>query len=132
MGKTHMFGFATASRVFDLPFTIELDCIADATPELARQARDRFGFRRYAENWQQLAEDPTIDVLDITAPNALHRDMAMAGAAAGKHIYCEKPLATSVAARCGNDPCRGSGRKQDAGGLQLSRQPDVQLGETAD
>ncbi len=97
MGKTHIFGFATASRVFDLPFEIELDCIADANRELAREAMSRFGFRRHAENWEELAADPDIDVLDITAPNAFHRDMALAGAAAGKHIYCEKPLATSVA-----------------------------------
>ncbi len=97
MGKTHIFGFATANRVFDLPFDVVLECIADATPQLARQARDRFGFNRSADIWQDLAEDPDIDVLDITAPNALHREMAIAGARAGKHVYCEKPLANNVA-----------------------------------
>ena len=97
MGKTHIFGFATAARVFDLPFDIELDCIADATPELARAARSRFGFRRYAESWEELASDPDIDLLDITSPNAFHRPMAIAGLSAGKHVYCEKPLAVDVA-----------------------------------
>ena len=97
MGKTHIFGFATAARVFDLPYEIRLECIADATPELARSAMARFGFCRYAKSWEELAADPDIDVLDITAPNAFHRDMAIAGAASGKHIYCEKPIATSAA-----------------------------------
>ena len=96
MGKTHIFGFATAARVFDLPVRIELECIADATPELARAAMSRYGFRRHADSWEELAADPEIDVLDITAPNALHRPMAIAGLAAGKHIYCEKPLAVDV------------------------------------
>ena len=97
MGKTHIFGFATANRVFDLPYDIVLECIADATPQLARRARDRFGFNRSADSWQDLVDDPKIDVLDITAPNALHREMAIAGASAGKHVYCEKPLANNVA-----------------------------------
>ena len=37
--------------------------------------------------------DPEIDVVNITAPNALHKEMALAAVAAGKHVYCEKPLA---------------------------------------
>ena len=37
--------------------------------------------------------DPEIDIIDITAPNALHKEMALEAIAAGKHVYCEKPLA---------------------------------------
>ncbi len=96
MGKTHTFGFATASRVFDMPFSIELDCIADATPELAQKARRLLGFKRAVGDWRDLINDPQIDIVDITAPNAFHKDMALAAIAAGKHVYCEKPLATTV------------------------------------
>jgi predicted dehydrogenase len=93
MGKTHVFGFATAARVFDMPFEIEMECIADATQELAEAARASFGFSRATVDWRDLISDPSIDIIDITAPNALHKEMAMAAIAAGKHVYCEKPLA---------------------------------------
>ena len=44
-----------------------------------------------------LLTDPNIDVIDITTPNDLHPEIAVAAAKAGKHIYCEKPLANSAA-----------------------------------
>jgi predicted dehydrogenase len=47
-------------------------------------------------DWRDLLADPTIDLIDITAPNALHHEMAMAAIAAGKHVYCEKPLAPAL------------------------------------
>ena len=93
MGKAHAFGFATAERVFDLPVSFEMDILADATLDLAEAARAAFGFQRATENWRDLISDPSIDIVDITAPNALHKEMALAAIAAGKHVYCEKPLA---------------------------------------
>ncbi len=93
MGRTHVFGFATAAPVFDLPCEIRLECVADATDELAKAAQTSFGFRRASGDWRTLLDDPAIDIVDITAPNALHKEMALAALAAGKHVYCEKPLA---------------------------------------
>lgn len=97
MGKAHVFGFATAERVFDLAVSFEMDVIADATPELAETARQAFGFARATGNWRDLIDDPELHVVDITAPNALHKEMALAAIAAGKHVYCEKPLAPLAA-----------------------------------
>lgn len=93
MGKTHVFGFATANRVFDLPFNVRFECVADVNDELANAAGKSFGFRRSSGDWRTLLDDPNIDIIDITTPNALHREMALAAIAAGKHVYCEKPLA---------------------------------------
>ena len=97
MGKTHVFGFATATRVFDLPFEISFECIADQTPELAEGARAAFGFKRCTADWRSMLDDPKIEIIDITAPNAFHKEMALAALAAGKHVYCEKPLAPLAA-----------------------------------
>lgn len=97
MGKAHVFGFASASRVFDLPFEIELRSLADVTLPQAEAAAKAFGFARATDNWRDLIEDPEIDVVDITAPNALHKQIALAAVAAGKHVYCEKPLAPLAA-----------------------------------
>ncbi len=93
MGKTHSFGFATAARVFDLPVSFEMEVLADISMEHAENARHELGFNRATDNWRDLIGDPSIDVVDITAPNALHKEMALAAIAAGKHVYCEKPLA---------------------------------------
>jgi predicted dehydrogenase len=93
MGKTHVFGFAAAMRVFDLPYEVELTAIADVTIAQAEAARAALGFQRATDDWRSLVADPGIDLIDITAPNALHKEMALAAIAAGKHVYCEKPLA---------------------------------------
>ncbi len=93
MGKAHVFGFASAPRVFDLACDLELHTVADVTAETAARAAAAFGFAHATTRWQDIMEDPGIDLVSITAPNALHKDMALAAIRAGKHVYCEKPLA---------------------------------------
>ncbi len=93
MGKTHVFGFASAPRVFELPYDLELHTVADITHEAATSAARALGFANSTANWRDIIANPEIDVVDITAPNALHKEMALAAIAAGKHVYCEKPLA---------------------------------------
>ncbi len=93
MGKAHVFGFTLAPRVFDLPYELELHTVADITPAAAEAAARRLGFAHSTANWHDIVTNPEIDLVSITAPNALHKDMALAAIAAGKHVYCEKPLA---------------------------------------
>ncbi len=93
MGKTHAFGFASAPRVFDLPYDLELHTVADVTAESAAKAAAACGFAHATADWRRIIDNPEIDVVDITAPNALHKEMALAAIRAGKHVYCEKPLA---------------------------------------
>ena len=97
MGKTHAFGFAMAPRVFDLPYRPVLHTVADMTEDSAARGAQALGFANSTGDWRRMIDDPDIDVIDITAPNALHKDMALAAVAAGKHVYCEKPLARSAA-----------------------------------
>src|SRR5260221_7167279 len=97
MGKAHAFGYTTGARVFALPFEPELHTLADVTPEVAENAAAVLGFAHATANWRALVTDPDIDVVNITAPNALHQEMALTAIAAGKHVYCEKPLAPLVA-----------------------------------
>ncbi len=97
MGKTHTFGFAAAARVFELPYAVEIVAVADRTEELAARAAAALSIPRSTGDWRSLVADAGIDVIDITAPNAFHKDMALAAIAAGKHVYCEKPLAPLAA-----------------------------------
>ena len=97
MGKAHVFGFTSAPRVFDLPCDLELHTVADITPEAAAEAARRLGFAHATTNWRDIVTNPEIDLVSITAPNALHKEMSLAAIAAGKHVYCEKPLAPLAA-----------------------------------
>ncbi len=97
MGKAHALGYATAARVFGLPFAVDLVVLADADPALAGRAAGALGFRRSTGRWRDLLEDPDVDVVSVTTPNVLHREMALAALGAGKHVWCEKPLAPTAA-----------------------------------
>ena len=96
MGKAHVFGYATAQKVFDLPLAPVLHTVADLTAELAAAAADAFGFAHSTGDWRTMIDDPAIDAIHVTTPNALHREMSLAAIAAGKHVHCEKPLATTA------------------------------------
>jgi predicted dehydrogenase len=65
---------------------------ADDVEARAREARERLGFERYVTDWRAVMADPHVEVVNIASPNFLHREMAQAAAAAGKHIFCEKPV----------------------------------------
>ena len=93
MGKAHVFGFATAQKVFNIPAKVNLHTLADIDQQIAKSAADEFGFKISTDNWRDLVNNPEIDIIDITAPNALHKEMALEAIYAGKHVYCEKPLA---------------------------------------
>lgn len=97
MGKAHAFGLATAAKVFDLPLVPVFHSLADATLPAAEAAARALGFAHATDDWRAMVADPAIGVVHITAPNALHREMALAAIAAGKHVHCEKPLAPSAA-----------------------------------
>jgi predicted dehydrogenase len=96
MGRTHALGFAAAPRVFDSPYDVVLHSVADRTDELAAIAARSLGFAKSSGDWKRLIADPDIDLIDITTPNALHKEIALAAISAGKHVYCEKPLATQA------------------------------------
>jgi predicted dehydrogenase len=116
MGKAHAFGYTTAARVFDLPYEPELHTLADINNEAAAKAAAALGFSQATSNWRSLVSDPDIDVVNITAPNALHKEMALAAIAAGKHVYCEKPLAPlAVDAREMAEAAEAAGVKTQVG-----------------
>jgi predicted dehydrogenase len=98
MGKAHATAFTNVPLVFgNEPGRPVLEIVADIEAKALERWAAEFGFARWTTNWREIVEDPRVDVVDITTPNALHAEMAIAAARAGKHIYCEKPLATTSA-----------------------------------
>lgn len=97
MGKTHALAFANVNRLFALPLTVDLEILADADAGLAARAAFALGFSRSTGDWRDIVADPDVAIVAITTPNTLHKPMALAALAAGKHVYCEKPLAPTAA-----------------------------------
>ena len=97
MGKTHALAFANVNRVFDLPVDVQLHTLADVNFETAAKAARQLGFANATGDWRTLICAPEINLIDITTPNRFHKEMALAAIEAGKHVYCEKPLAPTAA-----------------------------------
>ncbi len=75
---------------------IRLEVLCDTNAEVTKQKAAEAGFRRAETDWRQLLGDRRIDIVSITTPNNLHREMAVAFLAAGKHVWCEKPMALTL------------------------------------
>lgn len=65
---------------------------ADEVPARAELARDRLGYEHVTADWREVVSHPDVEAISITAPNLMHRDVAVAAAEAGRHIRGEKPL----------------------------------------
>jgi predicted dehydrogenase len=96
MGRAHTIAYREVGAVFDLPAAPVLELIAEIDTRAASAAARKLGFRRATADWRQLVQDPAVDLVDVTAPTAAHREIAIAALAAGKHVYCEKPLAVTA------------------------------------
>ncbi|MGW7528408.1 Gfo/Idh/MocA family protein [Streptomyces sp. NPDC054783] len=93
MGRVHTQAYARLPHHFpQLSVRPELLVVADEVPGRAEEAAERFGFAAATRDWREVAADPRIQAVSITAPNFLHREIGVAMAEAGKHIWIEKPV----------------------------------------
>jgi predicted dehydrogenase len=74
----------------------ELGAICASRLERARQAAQTLGIPKATDDWRELVADPDIHALALAVPPSLQADIALAAAQAGKHLFCEKPLALNV------------------------------------
>jgi predicted dehydrogenase len=93
MGKAHSHAWSSAAKFFDLPATPVLKVAVGRNPAALAEFAGRWGWQETATDWREVIRRPDIDVVDIATPTSLHCEMAVAAAEAGKHVFCEKPLA---------------------------------------
>jgi len=116
MGKAHSNAWRQAPHFFDLPANIEMHTICGRNLNALQAARAKFGWKYACTDWREVVNSPDIDIIDISTSNLTHAEIGIAAAKAGKHIFCEKPLAMNVAdARKMVDAARKSGVKNMVG-----------------
>jgi predicted dehydrogenase len=96
MGLAHSRAYkAVVDRFYDKGIRANLIICADNVEGRAREAQERLGFEQYTTDWREVINHPDIQAVDITSPNFMHKEMALAAIAAGKHLFCEKPVGIS-------------------------------------
>ncbi|MDA9215072.1 Gfo/Idh/MocA family oxidoreductase, partial [Planktomarina temperata] len=80
--------------------TARVVALVEANPQAADELSFRAPGAKILQSWKDAVNDPDIDLIDICLPDSLHYEVAKAALLAGKHVYCEKPLAdTALEAR---------------------------------
>ena len=96
MGRCHAQAWRNVRAVFDDVPTPDLVAICDSDSAAGQAAVASYGFARAETDWRRLIDDSAIGAISITTPNALHAEMAIAALQAGKHVWCEKPMALTL------------------------------------
>ncbi|HUI43594.1 MAG TPA: Gfo/Idh/MocA family oxidoreductase [Terriglobia bacterium] len=96
MGRAHSNAYRQVSRFFPGKLTPRLKVICGRDREAAEAAARQLGWEEVETDWRKVVARKDIDVVDISTPGHLHHEQALAAAAAGKHIICEKPLANTL------------------------------------
>ncbi|AYN38319.1 gfo/Idh/MocA family oxidoreductase [Streptomyces dangxiongensis] len=93
MGRVHTQAYARLPHHYPLlPLRPRLVTVAEEVPGRAEEAAERFGFASATRDWREVAADPRVRAVSVTAPNFLHREIGVAMAEAGKHLWIEKPV----------------------------------------
>ncbi|MFC6331813.1 Gfo/Idh/MocA family protein [Paenibacillus septentrionalis] len=96
MGKAHSNAYRVLPMFFPNSTVPQMKAICGRNQEALETARKQFGWEEAVTDWRELLKRDDIDLIDINAPSDAHKEIAIAAARAGKHIFCEKPLALTL------------------------------------
>ncbi|MCB0071069.1 MAG: Gfo/Idh/MocA family oxidoreductase, partial [Caldilineaceae bacterium] len=98
IGRVHVMAYRSIPYLYGLPAdTVNIVGVATTNPESAWAAKQEIGCDVWTTDYTELLARDDVDLVDVCVPNRLHEEVVVAAAQAGKHIYCEKPLAMDVA-----------------------------------
>jgi len=97
MGKAHSHAYRDLPMFFPDTLKPVMTAVCGRDEAGVRAAAEQFGWSGYTTDWRELVKRDDIDLVDINAPSDAHKEIALAAAAAGKHLFCEKPLALTLA-----------------------------------
>jgi predicted dehydrogenase len=98
MGKAHSNAYRQLPKFFpDLEVEPVLKALCGRTEEKVKAAAEKFGFESYETDYKALCARPDIDMIDVVTPGNSHVEIVLEAAKNGKMVFCEKPLANTVA-----------------------------------
>ena len=97
MGKAHAVAMQAVGAVFNTALRPRLEMVAATTEASAARYRDMYGFARSTGDWRVLVADPAVQAVVIASTQDTHLEISRAAFAAGKPVFCEKPLGASLA-----------------------------------
>lgn len=97
IARVHSNAFHQVGHFFEIPYSLNLKVICGRNQSKLQAFAQQWGWAEMAVDWQEVVSRKDIDIVDIAVPNVLHAPIALAAAKAGKMIFCEKPLAMSLA-----------------------------------
>ena len=97
MGRAHSNAYRQVGQFFPSNHRVVLKAACARNATEVKKFADQWGYESTETDWRKLVERKDVDVIDICTPNNLHKEIALATAAAGKAILCEKPLAMNAA-----------------------------------
>ncbi|MGO4789987.1 Gfo/Idh/MocA family protein [Paenibacillus sp. 2KB_20] len=97
MGKAHSNAYRSLPMFFPEALKPEMVAICGRNVSAVQAAALQLGWSESVTDWKELVHREDIDLIDINAPSDAHKEIAIAAAKAGKHIFCEKPLALTLA-----------------------------------
>ena len=96
MGKAHSVALKAVGARFDTGLRPVCEVICSTTAEGAARKAAEYGFNASTSRWQELIANPRVQAIVIASPQTTHRAIALAAFAAGKPVFCEKPLGASL------------------------------------
>jgi predicted dehydrogenase len=129
MGQVHARAYARLRQHYpEAPLRPRLVAVADtATDDRLTSAIDTFGFQDAHSDWRDLIARDDIDAVSVTGPNFIHRDVAVAAAEAGKHLWVEKPAGRNAAETRAICEAVRAGGVHSAAGFNYRNAPAVEL-----
>ena len=97
MGQTHSFSAQSIPFFYNCKFRAVLHTLCGRDPLKTENQARRWGFLHATSDFDSVAGNPEMDIIDICTPNPLHYPQAKAAILAGKHVYCDKPLCVTAA-----------------------------------
>lgn len=95
MGRAHTHAYTDLPIFFDTDIEIVKKVICSNEESVIDIAK-RWNWQKHSLDWREVVQDPEVDLVDIAAPSAIHAQISIAAAEAGKHVFCEKPLALNL------------------------------------
>lgn len=127
MGKAHAVAMNSVGAVFNTKLRPVCEMICSTTAEGAARKAVEYGFKASTARWQELVANPKVEAVVIASPPTTHREISLAALAAGKPVFCEKPLGASLDDALAMAAAAARSRLPNMVGFNYIRAPAVQL-----